>query len=56
MIKDDEERKEGKQRGNSDERKDGFPSLTLIPSIPQHNQSEIVQPGRGKEAEKGERK
>jgi hypothetical protein len=31
MIKDDEERKEGKQRGNSDERKDGFPSLTSSP-------------------------
>jgi hypothetical protein len=37
MIKNDEERKEGKQRGNPDERKDGFPSLTLIPSTPQHN-------------------
>jgi hypothetical protein len=37
MRKNDEERKEGKQRGNPDEREDGFPSLTLIPSTPQPN-------------------
>jgi hypothetical protein len=53
MMKNDEERKEGKQRrGNADERKKGSPSIN---QSHMHNQSEIAQPCRDGEAEKGGR-